>query len=243
MNRCYSQTLLTASRVDFEKLPTAGDCLRTDGPRHKLSSQAAARSRQTSTPADDGFSLSRSPLSQSCFEQRLGNTHTHTQRCLVSLTISQVGTGHEGESNWKSSPLEFKIFFFLNCNLQTELGRMWLIFWPLLSFHLLRENTFWPLRLCSHVLSLHRWRGAVGSLVHKLFSVTVKSNKKKKGDHCWRFYPRNGACLVGRAALWGRGWRTPIWLNSTFQLIFTGFIYKQSFSMQSQWGDTCMTCI
>lgn len=111
MNRCYSQTLLTASRVDFEKLPTAGDCLRTDGPRHKLSSQAAARSRQTSTPADDGFSLSRSPLSV-CFEQRLGNTHTHTQRCLVSLTISQVGTGHEGESNWKSSPLVFKIYFF-----------------------------------------------------------------------------------------------------------------------------------
>lgn len=151
--------------------------------------------------------------------------HTHTQRCLVSLTISQVGTGHEGESNWKSSPLVFKIYLKKkNCNLQTELGRMWLIFWPLLSFHLLRENTFWPLRLCSHVLSLHRWRGAVGSLVHKLFSVTVKSNKKKKGDHCWRFYPRNDACLVGRAALWGRGWRTPIWLNSTFQLIFTGFI-------------------
>lgn len=242
MNTCYNQTLLTVSRVDFEKWPTAGVCLRTDGPRHKLSSQAAARSRQTSTPADDGFSLSRSPLSQSVLSRGL-ETHTHTEVPCFSHDLSGRYRSRRRKQLKKLPTSISNLFLKKNCNLQTELGRMWLIFWPLLSFHLLRKNTFWPLRLCSHVLSLHGRRGAVGSLVHKLFSVTVKSNKKKKGDHCWRFYPRNGACLVGWAAPWGRGWCTPIWLNSTFQLIFTGFIYKQSFSMQSQWGDTCMTCI
>lgn len=234
MNTCYNQTLLTVSRVDFEKLPTAGVCLRTDGPRHKLSSKGSS-TFQTDQHSSRWrlLSVSISPLTV-CFEQRLGNTHTHTEVPCFSHDLSGRYRSRRRKQLKKLPTSISKLFKKKICNLQTELGRMWLIFWPLLSFHLLRENTFWPLRLCSHVLSLHGWRGAVDSLVHKLFSVTVKSNKKKKGDHCWRFYPRNGACLVGWAAPWGRGWCTPIWLNSTFQLIFTGFIYKQSFSMQSQ---------